>query len=467
MWPRSLNPLSSLKGRLALWVLLPATLIMAIDLWVVYNDSEKIATSVQQQLLHGSAKMISQQLVFIDGDYELNVPPAAFELFKSVYRDRIYYAVHTSDGKLISGGDEISPYAGSIQIEEDDFYLAQIDGEPVRVIVFAHLLTHSSTGEYAVTQVAQTLRGHAEFRDSLVRTTIRSHLLLLLITLTSMIFALRWTLKPLMAFGQTLSQREPGSLNRLELDAAPSELEPVVHALNDYAERLGQTLSAYEKFVSNTAHHLRTSFAIMTSQINFGKRNEAGDKLQHDLLDAIYKTLGDCGKLVNQFLVLASADQARQNQNRHEMVCLSELVTEVIENLAPLAQQRQIDLGVDEFDTSIRLLAPVHLLQEVFSNLIDNAIQHMGKPGMITITLRRQGDRALFRIVDDGVGIPQALQEKAFERFFRIDRSSAGNSGLGLAIVKEICTALGARISLQTPAGGNGLQVDIEFVAIS
>ena len=165
--------------------------------------------------------------------------------------------------------------------------------------------------------------------------------------------------------------------------------------------------------------------------------------------------------------MLASADQARQNQNRHEMVCLSELVTEVIENLAPLAQQRQIDLGVDEFDTSIQLLAPVHLLQEVFSNLIDNAIQHMGKPGMITITLRRQGDRALFRIVDDGVGIPQALQEKAFERFFRIDRSSAGNSGLGLAIVKEICTALGARVSLQTPASGNGLQVDIEFVAIS
>ena len=61
----------------------------------------------------------------------------------------------------------------------------------------------------------------------------------------------------------------------------------------------------------------------------------------------------------------------------------------------------------------------------------------------------------------------QALQEKAFERFFRIDRRSAGNSGLGLAIVKEICTALGARVSLQTPTGGNGLQVDIEFVAIS
>ena len=164
----SLNPLRSLKGRLTLWVLLPAALIMAIDLWVVYKDAEQAATSVQQQLLHASAKMISQQLVFIDGDYELNVPPAALELFKSVYRDRIYYAVHTSEGKLISGGDELSPQDGPVQIEEDRFHLARINDEPVRVIVFAHLLTHSSSGEYAVTQVAQTLRGHGEFRDALV-----------------------------------------------------------------------------------------------------------------------------------------------------------------------------------------------------------------------------------------------------------------------------------------------------------
>ena len=463
MWPRSLNPLSSLKGRLALWVLLPATLIMAIDLWVVYNDSEKIATSVQQQLLHGSAKMISQQLVFIDGDYELNVPPAAFELFKSVYRDRIYYAVHTSDGKLISGGDEISPYAGSVQVEEDVFYLAQINGEPVRVIVFAHLLTHSSSGEYAVTQVAQTLRGHAEFRDSLVLTTIRSHLLLLLITLTSMIFALRWTLKPLMAFGQTLSQREPGSLNRLELDAAPSELEPVVHALNDYAERLGQTLSAYEKFVSNTAHHLRTSFAIMTSQINFGKRNEAGDKLQHDLLDAIYKTLGDCGKLVNQFLVLASADQARQNQNRHEMVCLSELVTEVIENLAPLAQQRQIDLGVDEFDTSIQLLAPVHLLQEVFSNLIDNALRHTPRGGSVTVRSGAGDDGAWLAVEDSGAGIPEADREKVFERFYQAPGGTSRGSGLGLAIVREIARQHGGHASIDRSPELGGTRVTVRF----
>ena len=462
----SLNPLRSLKGRLTLWVLLPAALIMAIDLWVVYKDAEQAATSVQQQLLHASAKMISQQLVFIDGDYELNVPPAALELFKSVYRDRIYYAVHTSEGKLISGGDELSPQDGPVQIEEDRFHLARINDEPVRVIVFAHLLTHSSSGEYAVTQVAQTLRGHGEFRDALVLGTIRSHLLLLVITLSSMLFALRWTLKPLMAFGATLEQREPGSLNRIPPDSAPGELEPVVYALNDYAERLGQTLAAYEKFVSNTAHHLRTSFAIMTSQINFGKRDGHGGPLQHDLLDALYKTLGDCGKLVNQFLALASADQMRQKQNCNEVACPAELITEIIETMAPLAQQRQIDLGVDEFDDSIRLQAPSHLLQEVFSNLIDNAIQHMGRPGEITISLCRQGERVLFGIVDDGVGIPEALQHRAFERFFRIDRRSAGNSGLGLAIVQEICTALGARVALQTPASGKGLQVEIEFVAL-
>ncbi|MBV5336723.1 MAG: sensor histidine kinase N-terminal domain-containing protein, partial [Deltaproteobacteria bacterium] len=231
---------------------------MAIDMVVTFHNSGQIATLVQQQLLHGSAKFISQQLVFVDGSYELSVPPAAFEIFKSEYKDRVYYSVHTKEGKLISGGDELVPYQGVLGIEEEVFFEDRLLGEPVRVIVFAHALTDSTSGDFAITQVAQTMRGHGEFRDDLLWSTIRGHLLVLAITIIALFTAFHWTLRPLMKFGQALLQRQPGSLEILEQENAPTELEPIVHAMNDYVARLGHTLSSYEKFVSDTAHHLRT-----------------------------------------------------------------------------------------------------------------------------------------------------------------------------------------------------------------
>ncbi|MEI7611836.1 MAG: sensor histidine kinase [Betaproteobacteria bacterium] len=436
---------------------------MAMDLAVTYHNSGQIATLVQQQLLHGSAKIISQQLVYTEGSYELSVPPAAFELFKSRHKDRVYYSVHTKEGNLISGGDELPPYTGSLEIEDEHYFESLVLGEPVRVIAFAHALTNSSSGDFAITQVAQTLRGHEEFREDLLWSTIRGHLLLLSIMIVALLIALHWTLNPLMEFGRTLSQRQPGSLEKLEKENAPTELEPIIHAMNDYVVRLGHTLSSYEKFVSDTAHHLRTSFAIISSQVDFGKRNDSHNPEQMEVLNAIQKALRYCTKVINQLLMLASVEPAKQGRDIASEVLLSEIIIAVIEEMAPLAQQKEIELGVDDFDEDIRIAAPKKLLHEVFSNLIDNAIQHMGRPGTVITSLRREGDVAIVSITDDGIGIPQNLQHKVFERFFQIDTTVANSSGLGLAIVKEICDSLNATILLGSPASDSGLQVTIRF----
>ena len=85
----------SLKIRLTLWILLPTALLLALDLYIVQRNSENIATSVQEKLLLGSANMMSDQIVYNEGEYEINIPPAAFELFKSKYRDRIFYSIHS------------------------------------------------------------------------------------------------------------------------------------------------------------------------------------------------------------------------------------------------------------------------------------------------------------------------------------------------------------------------------------
>ena len=453
--------LRSLKSRLIVWVFMPIALIVAIDLIGTYHSTEQTATTIQQQLLHGSAKMISEQLVFSDDGYEISVPPAAFELFESKFKDRVYFSVRSKDGKLIAGDDELAPYAEPLSIEEDRYFVARLHGDIVRVIAYSHALPDSSSGDYAITQVAQTLFSHENFREGLFFSAIKRHLLLLAITIASLVISLQWTLSPLKEFSRKLLQRQSGSLEKLDGGNAPSELVPVIGALNEYVDRLNRTLLSYEKFVANTAHHLRTSFAIIASQIDFAKRAEVQDKVQREVLDAIQRTLGNCTKVINQLLVLASIEQ--QEAAPADDVLLAEIIMAVINEMAPQAYQQQIELGIEVFDDSVRVMAPARLLHEVVANLIDNAIQHMGQPGSVMISLQRQADQALLRVVDDGVGIPPALHEKVLERFYRIDESRAGSSGLGLAIVKEICDVLKARIALRTPLGGRGLQVDILF----
>jgi two-component system sensor histidine kinase TctE len=459
----------SLKSRLALWVLLPVVLLTSVDVVLVQQSAERTATLVQQQLLFGSARMISEQLVYSDGDYEITIPPAAFEIFRSRTPDRVLFSVHSKDGQLIAGDDELAPYAGALRIEEEQFFVGELRGEPVRVVVLAHALPNSSSGDFAVTQVAQTMKGHDEFREGLLRSTLRGHLVLLVITCIALALAIRWTLRPLIAFGQALENRRSGSLEQLAAGDAPTELAPVIHALNDYVVRLDRTLASYEKFVANTAHQLRNSFAIIATQLQFGKRAGGENTAQTEVFGAIEKTLTQCTRATNQLLTLASIEQLRQEPPALLPAGLAEAIVAAIDEAAPLARQRGIELGVDEFegfDASLRVAAPQRLLHEVFANLIGNAIRHMDRPGLVTASLRREGDRARFRLVDEGPGIAPELRERVFERFFRVDETKPDSSGLGLAIVKEACDFLGARIALATPASGRGLRVDIDFPAL-
>src|SRR5450830_912053 len=280
--------LNSLKTQLALWVFLPVVLISLLDLLMGYRDADRdadrVATIVQEQLLKGSAKSISEQLEKVDDHYEISIPPAAFELFASDYKDHIYFTVRSGDGRLVAGNEELLPYTGTLQLEQGQYYLSTIRGEPVRVIAYEQILANGIGNETSMTQVAQTLNTHHAFRRSLFGRTIRDHSILLVIVLLGLTIALRWMMQPLLQFGRRLMQRPTGSLESLSVDDSPRELQPVIFAINDYVDRLNKTLTSYEQFVANTAHQLRTSFSIINSQVDFAQRNSSSDTQQQQEL---------------------------------------------------------------------------------------------------------------------------------------------------------------------------------------
>ena len=456
--------LRSLKSRLAVWVILPSVLVVGLDLLVSLHNSEQIARLVQQQLLHGAATMISEQLTDNEGAYEISVPPAAFELLKNRFRDRVAYAIHAPDGRLIAGDASLAPYTGEFGPEGEDFFISTLRGEAVRVIAYSYVIPSSAQGDMVITQVAQTLRNYEQFRDDLLYSTLRRHLHLLAVIYFFLFVAYRWMIKPLFQFSAALEARQPGSLEKFDEDAAPKELATVIHALNDYVQRLNHTLQSYEKFVADTAHHLRNSFAVIDSQVNFARRAAiTGNAPPQDVLGAIQATLARCTRVINQLLMLAVLDQKQKTAAPTGAVPLAGIVTEVIEELAPLGLQKDIELGVDQLDPDVCVNAPPRLLREVLTNVVGNAIQHMKRAGHILVSVEATGQVAQLTVTDNGVGIVESLRERVFERFYRRNQQVAG-SGLGLAIVGEICRAHLAHITLHDGAQA-GLKVRVSFIA--
>ncbi|WLI91160.1 sensor histidine kinase [Massilia sp. R2A-15] len=443
-------------------MLLPAVLIAAVDFMFARSDTDGVATLVQQQLLMGAAKIISEPLAKIDGGYEISIPPAAFELFANKTQDRVFYSVRSKSGILLAGDADMPLYAGALEIEQEKYFLASMRGEPVRVIAYKHALPSTRSTDYAITEVAQTLHGHTAFRHDLMRTAVRETLILFVLLVSGLAFAVRWTLLPLIAFGAQLRDRRPGSLQKLDADTSLAELRPIIVALNDYVVRLDHTLGSYEQFVANTAHHLRTTFAILTSQINFGRRDPSANAACMEVFGAMQKSVAHGGRAINQLLVLATVEQKRPDA-ASVAVNLAATVTSVIEELAPLAQQKGIELGVDALDEQATVMCSAYLLRELIANLVDNAIQHLAGNGTVIASVLQAADATVLEITDSGPGIPEHQRARVFERFYRIDQTKAQSSGLGLAIVKEICDAIGAQVALCAGDHGAGLRVTVRF----
>ncbi|WP_317204635.1 HAMP domain-containing sensor histidine kinase [Janthinobacterium sp.] len=166
---------------------------------------------------------------------------------------------------------------------------------------------------------------------------------------------------------------------------------------------------------------------------------------------------------INQLPALAAVEQPLHQDLASSSTQAAAVIQGVMEELAPLAQQKHIELGVDRLDDGVYIALPSYLLRELVANLIDNAIRHMVHQGSVTVSLERDLAGVVLRVTDTGPGIAPEEREKVFRRFYRIDETRPNSSGLGLAIVREICDALHASVTLGVGPGGAGLKVEVRF----
>ena len=127
------------------------------------------------------------------------------------------------------------------------------------------------------------------------------------------------------------------------------------------------------------------------------------------------------------------------------------------EQVEPRALSRDISLDF-ELEEGLTVMGDAKALSQVLTNLLENGVKYIPAGGRVVLSGRREGDRVLLEVADDGPGIGEEHRERIFERFYRVDAgrsSDAGGTGLGLAIVKHLAAAMGGSVRLEanTPRG--------------
>jgi len=163
----------------------------------------------------------------------------------------------------------------------------------------------------------------------------------------------------------------------------------------------------------------------------------------------------------NQLLTLARADPAANIAAKNQSVDLKAIVGEVVAKFFDRALQANIDLGVEATPVSIH--ADPSLLDDLLSNLVDNALKYTPSGGSVTASAGMQNGKPFLAVEDTGPGIPENERQRVRQRFYRLPNSPGHGSGLGLAIVDEVARLYGASVSIGAGAKDAGTRVVVLF----
>ena len=262
-------------------------------------------------------------------------------------------------------------------------------------------------------------------------------------------------LRPIREFSDKIEKVQAQNLadSRIEENQV-EELNQLSVSYNKMLERLSDAFEIQRQFTANAAHELRTPLALMQVQLDLynSTRHPGSDEETLQTIKMVTEQNDRLGKMVKTLLDMSEL----QTVGRDDKIIVDALVDEVLADLEPLAQEKNIKLiGKCE---NITMVGSDILIYRLVYNLVENAIKYNHTGGQVTVTADRKEKQVHLSVADTGNGIPEELRERVFEPFFRVDKSRSralGGVGLGLALAHEIVRVHDGSITVRSnPSGG-------------
>ena len=433
-----------LAVRLAALFIAGSAAIVGFVVWRAYDTAGTLA---DRELSLRAADLASYVASGPDGTARLALPAALREAYGAA-PDADIFAIRGRDGRLIAAmpaafGSVAERWPAATE-HASYFHLPGIAGRtqdyyglgvsldsaagPVSIWVAraagANALVHSMLEEF-VFDIAWVIP------------------LFMLLALAIAILAIRSTLRPIREVSEIAASIGPGTTSvRLPQARLPSEIVPLVSAVNRALGRLEQGFAVQRQFTANAAHELRTPLAIITGALENMAPNPEVGKLKLDV--------ARMNRLVDQLLSVARLDAIALDVS--DTVDLNEVARETVANLAPWALAQGRAIAFVDADRPIVVSGNAYAIADAIRNLLENAVAHAPPRSEVTVSTRADGS---VDVSDHGPGVASTDRERIFERFWRGKAASSQGAGLGLAIVAEIMKAHGGSARVDAgPAGG-------------
>ena len=306
---------------------------------------------------------------------------------------------------------------------------------------------------------------HANYRQALENRLTQDSIFIMLLSYP-FLGVLIWfivgrALQILKKVTREVSHRAPSYLQPFDLTSVPSEIIPLIEALNNLFGRLQDAFEREKRFTADAAHELKTPLAAISAQAQVALRTN-DDQSRRQALAKILTGIHRSTHVIQQLLTL-SRMVPEATIKEAVPIRLSREVADIAAMLAPEAINKNIEIEFLTPDSTACISGNATALGILIRNLIDNAIRYTPKGGWIKISIEENAKTSYFDRQDNGPGIPQELRERVFERFYRIVGNESPGSGLGLGIVLQIAKLHSAEILLLTPESGAGLEVRVLF----
>lgn len=443
----------SLQRRLLLGVLAVVALLWCVTSAYVWWEAQHEVDELLDAHLAQSAALLVAQGAHSgkDNDEGSNAP-----LLHPYARHVAFQVWH--EGKLISHSPNSSH--SPLSNLQEGFEILRLEDEEWRL--FASRGSELDLQVY----VAERLSARSDIVQAIVRGLLLPALFVLPLAALAVWGVVRKGLAPLRTLSATLATRSPQALEGVSLPGeTPSELEPLLHALNQLFERIRALLDNERRFTADAAHELRTPIAAIRAQAQVAMG--AADEAQRH--HALQSTLMGCDRathLVEQLLTLSRLEAAQPGDMRAP-VDLGAVAQRVVAELTPAALRRGQTVSLH---APVRSLAGVNeaLAGVLMRNLVDNALRYSPEGGTVQVSLEAVGESTVMLCVEDsGPCMSEDDLQRLGERFFRALGNDAPGSGLGWSIVRRIAKVQSAHLALQCSAALGGLAVTVAWPAVA